>query len=61
VEQKAKERGDLQAQIQKLSQERQKHVQAEMKKQAASGVKSLDSAIIENVREQAAKKKFQVE
>jgi len=61
VEEKAKERAGLQAQIQKLGQERQKHIQAEMKKRANSGVKRLDSAIIENVREQAAKKKFQME
>lgn len=61
VEEKAKERAGLQSQIQKLSQERQQHVQAEMKKRAASGAKRLDSAIIENVREQAVRKKFQVE
>jgi len=61
VEQKAKERAGLQSQIQKLSQDRQKHVQEEMKKQAASGVKRLDSAMIETVRTQAARKKFQVE
>jgi len=61
VEEKAKERVDLQSQIQKLGKERQKHIDAEMKKQAASGVKRLDSAIIESVHQQAAKKQFQVE
>jgi len=61
LEGKAKERADLQAQIQKLSQERQQFIQAEMKKRAASGVKRLDSAIIENVREQAVRKKFEVQ
>ncbi len=61
LEGKAKERADLQAQIQKLSQDRQQHIQAEMKKRATSGVKRLDSAIIENVREQAVRKKFEVQ
>lgn len=58
LDQKAKERADLQAQIGKLNGERQKFVEVEMKKQANGQQTSLDTAMIGSVRKQAARKEF---
>lgn len=61
VEAKAKQRADIQNKIQSLNEQRKKHVAAEMKKQQAAGGKTLGSAVIQAVREQAKKKNFKFE
>ena len=61
VEAKAKERADIQKKIQSLNEQRKKYVAAEMKKQKEAGGKTLGSAVIQAVREQAEKKKFKFE
>jgi hypothetical protein len=53
---KQKERTDIQEQLRKLSDERDKHVAAQLKDQ--KGVQRLDQAVSSAVREQAAKKSF---
>lgn len=58
VEKLEKERGEIQKKIQALNQEREKHVQAELKKRAEAGPKTLDSALIESVRTQGEKAAF---
>ncbi|MFO0596853.1 MAG: vWA domain-containing protein [Myxococcaceae bacterium] len=58
VDQKAKQRTEIQAQISKLSAERDQYVQAEMKKRAAEGSKSMDDALIESAKTQAQKADF---
>jgi len=56
VEKKNEERGKIQAQIARLNGERQKYVEAEMKKLAAqTGKETFDAAVITAIREQAAK------
>jgi hypothetical protein len=60
LDEKSKQRADLQAEVRQLNQERQKHIQAEMKRRAASGEDTLDSAIIGSIRRQAAQKNFKV-
>lgn len=59
VEKKAKERGELQAKIQKLNSEREKYVAAQMKQQ--SGTNTLDAVVVSAVREQAVKRQFKFE
>lgn len=61
VEGKAKEREKLQGEMKKLNAEREKYVAEEMKKRAASGQNTLDAAIVQAVREEAAKKNFKFE
>lgn len=58
IDQKAKERAALQAQIQKLSTEREQYVQAELKKRAKDSTKSMDEALIESAKTQAEKADF---
>ncbi len=58
VEQKSKERAQLQAQIAKISGERDQFVQAELKKQANAGPKTMDEALLESAKVQAKKKDF---
>lgn len=58
VDQKAKERADLQAKIQKLATEREQYVQAELKKRAKDSNKSMDEALIESAKTQAQKADF---
>jgi len=61
VEAKAKERVEIQKKIQSLNEKRKKYVAAEMKQQQAAGEKTLGSAVIQAVREQAKKKNFKFE
>ncbi len=60
VEQKTKERTQIQQKIQKLNKARKKYVAEEMKKQAKDG-KTLGSAAIQAIRKQAEKKNFKFE
>jgi len=60
VETKAKERAEIQKKIQTLNEQRKKYVAVEMKKQQKGG-KTLGSAVIQAVREQARKKNFKFE
>ncbi|MBE0536926.1 MAG: VWA domain-containing protein [Phycisphaerae bacterium] len=60
VEAKAKERAQIQQQIQQLNDARTKYVAEQMKKQAG-GAETLGSAIIEAVRKQAEAKQFKFE
>jgi hypothetical protein len=62
VDGKLQERRRIQNDINALNLERQKHVDAEMKKQAdAKGVKTLDAAMSDSLRAQAARKEFTIE
>ncbi len=58
IDKKIAERTKIQKEIKQLSEERQKYVAAELKKQAGSAEASLDTAIIAAAREQAAVKQF---
>lgn len=58
IAKKAEERAALQKQIAKLSAERDAYVQAEMKKRATDKNKTMDEALIESARSQAAKADF---
>ena len=58
IDGKAKERVEVQAKIAKLTQERDQYVQAELKKQAEAGSKTMDDALIESARRQAQKQAF---
>jgi hypothetical protein len=60
VEQKTKERAQIQQKIQKLNKARKKHIAEQMKKQAKDG-KTLGSAAIQAIRKQAEKKNFKFE
>jgi hypothetical protein len=51
----------LQQRINDLNAARQKHIAAEMKKLVEKGEETLDSAMIKTLREQAAKRNFQVQ
>jgi hypothetical protein len=55
IEEKAKERAAIQEEIQNLNKEREAHLVAEMKKNAEGGAVTLDKAMIEATRKQAAK------
>ncbi|WP_254508889.1 vWA domain-containing protein [Anatilimnocola floriformis] len=59
VEKKAAERKDVQEKIKTLSQAREEHVNAELKKLRAGEGNTLDRAIIEAVRAQARTKEFE--
>ena len=59
VDKKAADRKSLQEKIKELSQAREKHVETELKKVRAGGANTLDRAIIEGVRKQAATKEFE--
>ncbi|MHC4742403.1 MAG: vWA domain-containing protein [Planctomycetota bacterium] len=61
VQTKAKERAEIQKKIQTLNEQRKKYVAVELKKQQAAGGKTLGSAVIQAVREQAEKKNFKFE
>ncbi|MBK7858327.1 MAG: VWA domain-containing protein [Archangiaceae bacterium] len=61
VTQKAKERTALQTRIQQLNGEREKFVQAEMKKQAAAPAKTMDAALIQSAKAQGSDKAFSFE
>ncbi len=58
VEKKAAERAQLQAQIAKVSAEREAYVQNELKKRAMDSSKTMDDALIESARGQAEKADF---
>lgn len=58
VEEKAKERAELQARISSLAKERDTYVAAETKKQAAKGGKAMDDAVIESARSKAEASNF---
>ncbi len=58
VEEKSKARSEIQAQIAKVSAEREKFVKAELAKTAAAGPKTMDDALLESARTQATKKAF---
>lgn len=53
VEEKSKERAELQAKIAKLAKDRDAFVSAEMKKQAEKGGKAMDEAVIESATSKA--------
>jgi len=55
VEEKSKERAELQAKIARLSREREEYVQNELKKRASEGGKTMDDALIESAKAQAAR------
>ncbi len=61
VETKSKERAEIQAKIQALNAEREKFVQTEMKKHADQGGKTMDKALLESAKEQAAKQGMAME
>lgn len=58
VEEKSKERSEIQQKISKLATEREQFVQGEMKKRATDGSKTMDDALIESARKQATKAEF---
>jgi hypothetical protein len=59
VEQRAKERAEIQARIKELNAERQEYIATEMKKRTESqGEQTLDQAVIRSLREQAEAKGF---
>ena len=58
---KQEQRKKIQLDIQKLNEARKKHVAAERVKLAVSGKKTLDVAMIENLRKQAAKKNIKLD
>jgi hypothetical protein len=58
VEEKSKARAELQAQIAKVSAERDAFVTTELKKVATSGPKTMDDALLESAKDQAKKKAF---
>jgi hypothetical protein len=58
VEEKKKEREEVQKKIEKLSRERDAHIAAEQKKTANSPANTLDTAIINAIRTQATRANF---
>ncbi|GMU62176.1 MAG: hypothetical protein AMXMBFR34_39390 [Myxococcaceae bacterium] len=58
VAEKAKERAEIQAEIAKLSKERDEFVQNELKKRAKDGSKTMDDALLESARGQAEKANY---
>jgi hypothetical protein len=58
IEKKAKEREEIQKRIQQLSQERERYVAAEMKKQGEAAPATLDAALVKSAWSQAEKKAF---
>ena len=61
LDSKTKERVEIQKKIQELNESRKKYVAEEMKKVSVDGKDSLDSAMINALRQQAAKKSFSME
>lgn len=61
VKEQAKRRGDIQTQINELNDARKKHVAAKEKELAAQGKATLDQAVVESARIQAAKQGFKTE
>ena len=61
IEKMIAERGKIQSQIKKLGGEREKYVAAELQKLAVSSENTLDKAMIEACRKQAAAKNFKFE
>lgn len=59
VEQKAKERAELQTQIQNLDTERRKYVAEKEREIAKNGEKTLDNALLMTIRKQAIAKNYQ--
>ncbi len=55
VEQKEKERAEIQAKIQAVSKEREAFVEKELAKKAKDGTKTLDDALLESAKAQGAK------
>ena len=53
IESAAKNRAAIQSQIMELNKQREAHIAAELKKQAASGSQTLDEALVETTRAQA--------
>lgn len=58
VKEKAKERAELQAKINKLAGERDLFLQSEMKRRAANSSKTMDDALLESARSQAEKASY---
>jgi hypothetical protein len=58
---KEKERTELQARIQQLSQERQKYLASKQKEAAAEGTDTLDKALLQSIRTQAGEQSFTLE
>jgi len=61
LDEKSRQRKQIQARIKQLSEARDEYVAAERKKVATKGDKTLDAAIIESVRIQAERKAFRFE
>lgn len=61
VQENERQRGKIQDDINKLNEQRKKHIAKKRKELAQSPEETLDSAIIKAVREQAAKKDFKLE
>jgi hypothetical protein len=61
VQNKAKERTEVQTQIKEISDKRDKIVQEEIKKQGLAADKSLDEAVKQSITEQAKRKGFEFE
>ncbi len=61
VEEKSKERTELQAKIRTLNAEREKYVQSELKKHAGEGAKTMDQALLDSAKQQAAKQGMAME
>lgn len=53
IEKAARSRAEIQSRILELNQQREAHVAAELKKQAATGAQTLDEALVEATRSQA--------
>lgn len=53
IEKAAAQRAELQAKILELNKQREAHVASELKKQADSGAKTLDEALVDTTRQQA--------
>ncbi|MGH8021560.1 MAG: VWA domain-containing protein [Opitutaceae bacterium] len=58
IDDMARERAEVRQRIQELSEARERHVAAELKKLAAPGDAALDEAILKSVRDQAAQKNY---
>jgi hypothetical protein len=58
VEEKAKERAELEAQIARLAQERDAYVRRELQKRAADSTRTLDEALIESAKALAEKANY---
>ena len=61
VQEQAQKRGEVQAQIQKLADERKAYVAEQMKLQAAEGEETFDEALIQSLSSQAQEKGFVIE